>query len=177
LHKWKFNVSWFTRIVENLVVNIRFKSGFIGCYNKNIGIAPFERFYVGGDGLSNFALDGREIIGMRGYQDAAFSPTIDGYDVGAAIYHKFTTELRYPITLNPSATIFLLGFVEAGNSWLDKRQYSPFKLYKSAGFGVRIFLPMFGLLGFDWGYGFDEIPGKPGVNKSNFHISINSSID
>ncbi|MCL2167892.1 MAG: BamA/TamA family outer membrane protein [Lentimicrobiaceae bacterium] len=172
LHKWRFNISWFTRIVENLVVNVRFKSGFMGCYNKDIGISPFERFYLGGDGLSVYSYDGREVIGMRGYDDISLSPS-----AGAAIYHKFTTELRYPITLNPSATIFLLGFVEAGNSWIDKRTYSPFKLYKSAGFGVRIFLPMFGLLGFDWGYGFDEIPGNPGANKSHFHISINSSID
>jgi outer membrane protein insertion porin family len=172
MHKWKFNISWFTRIVENLVVNIRFKSGFMGCYNKDIGIAPFERFKLGGDGLSNWSYTGTEIIGMRGYGDVALSP-----DQGAAIFNKFTAELRYPITLNPSATIFLLGFVEAGNSWIDKRQYSPFKLYKSAGFGVRVFLPMFGLLGFDWGYGFDDISTKPGQNKSHFHISINSSID
>jgi outer membrane protein insertion porin family len=149
----------------------------MGCYNKKIGIAPFERFYMGGDGLSSFALDGREVIGMRGYDEYSLTPTINRSDVGAAIYNKFTTEIRYPITLNPSASIFLLGFVEAGNSWLDKRSYSPFKLYKSAGFGVRVFLPMFGLLGFDWGYGFDEVPGKPGKNKSHFHISINSSID
>jgi outer membrane protein insertion porin family len=177
LHKWKFNISWFTRLVENLVLNVRFKSGFIGCYNKNIGIAPFERFYLGGDGLSNYALDGREVIGMRGYDDASLTPFTLNEPVGGAIFNKFTAELRYPITLNPSATIYLLGFVEAGNCWLDKRQFSPFKLYKSAGVGVRVFLPMFGLLGFDWGYGFDPIPGLPGAHKGHFHISINSSID
>jgi len=176
-HKWKFNISWFTRLVDNLVVNVRFKSGFMGAYNKDIGISPFERFYLGGDGLGNYAMDGREIIGMRGYADAALTPHVFGNAIGAAIFNKFTAELRYPITLNPSATIFLLGFVEAGNSWLDKRQYSPFKLYKSAGVGIRIFLPMFGLLGFDWGYGFDEVPHRPGANKGHFHISINSSID
>jgi len=176
-HKWKFNISWFTRLVENLVVNIRFKSGFMGAYNSDIGISPFERFYLGGDGLGNYAMDGREIIGMRGYADESLTPHILGTPVGAAIFNKFTAELRYPITLNPSATIYLLGFVEAGNSWLDKRQYSPFKLYKSAGVGIRLFLPMFGLLGFDWGYGFDEVPHKPGANKGHFHISINSSID
>ncbi|MCL1851294.1 MAG: BamA/TamA family outer membrane protein [Bacteroidetes bacterium] len=172
LHKWKFNISWFTRIVENLVVNIRFKSGFMGCYNKAIGISPFERFYMGGDGLGNYSYIWSEMIPMRGYGDKDLSP-----QDGASIFNKFTAELRYPITLNPSATIYLLGFAEAGNSWIDKRAYSPFKFYKSAGFGVRIFLPMFGLLGFDWGYGFDEVPGKPGANKSHFHISINSSID
>ena len=177
LHKWKFNISWFTRIVENLVLNVRFKSGFMGCYNKKIGIAPFERFYLGGDGLTNYSYDGREVIGMRGYDNEALTPHVNLQPIGGAIFNKFTAEVRYPITLNPSATIFLLGFVEAGNTWLDKREYSPFKLYKSAGFGVRVFLPMFGLLGFDWGYGFDPIPGRPGLNKSKFHISINSSID
>jgi len=177
MHKWKFNISWFTRLVENLVANVRFKSGFMGCYNKTIGISPFERFYLGGDGLSNYALDGREVIGMRGYDDASLTPFFLGEPVGGAIFNKFTVELRYPITLNPSATIYLLGFAEAGNCWLDKRNFSPFKLYKSAGVGVRVFLPMFGLLGFDWGYGFDEIPGRPGAHKGHFHISINSSID
>ncbi|MDR2972338.1 MAG: BamA/TamA family outer membrane protein [Bacteroidales bacterium] len=177
MHKWKFNISWFTRIVENFVVNLRLKSGFMGCYNKKIGISPFERFYLGGDGLSNYALDGREVIGMRGYDDSSLTPFNFGEPIGGAIYNKFTAELRYPITLNPSATIYLLGFVEAGNCWLDKRQFSSFKLYKSAGVGVRVFLPMFGLLGFDWGYGFDEIPGRIGAHKGHFHISINSSID
>jgi len=177
MHKWKFNISWFTRIVENFVLNVRFKSGFMGCYNKHIGISPFERFYLGGDGLSNYALDGREVIGMRGYDDSSLTPLSLGEPIGGAIFNKFTAELRYPITLNPSATIFLLGFVEAGNCWLDKRSYSPFKLYKSAGVGVRVFLPMFGLLGFDWGYGFDKIPGAPNAHKGHFHISINSSID
>jgi outer membrane protein insertion porin family len=177
MHKWKFNISWFTRIVENLVVNVRFKSGFMGQYNKTIGLAPFERFYLGGDGLSNFSYDGREIIGMRGYDDWALTPHSGFSAIGGAIYHKFTAEVRYPITLNPSATIYLLGFAEAGNCWEDKRLYSPFKLYKSAGVGIRVYLPMFGLLGFDWGYGFDEIPYLPNANKSRFHISINSSID
>jgi len=177
MHKWKFNISWFTRLVENLVLNVRIKTGFMGCYNKQIGISPFERFYLGGDGLSNYALDGREVIGMRGYDDSSLTPYSYNSPIGGAIFSKLTAELRYPITLNPSATIYLLGFVEAGNSWLDKRQFSPFKLYKSAGVGVRVFLPMFGLLGFDWGYGFDQVPGLPNAHKSHFHISINSSID
>lgn len=176
-HKWKFNISWFAKIVENLVLNVRLKTGFIGCYNPKIGAPPFERFYLGGDGLSNYALDGREVIGMRGYDDSSLTPLLKGNEVGGTIYNKFTAELRYPITLNPSATIYLLTFVEAGKSWLDRRNYTPFNLYKSAGAGVRIYLPMFGLLGFDWGYGFDPIPGKPGASGSRFHISINQSID
>ncbi len=176
-HKWKFNISWFTKIVDNLVLNVRMKTGFMGSYNPNIGAPPFERFYLGGDGLSSYALDGREVIGMRGYDDSALTPLIDGNEYGGTIYNKFTAEIRYPITLNPSATIYLLAFAEAGKAWTDKRMYSPFNMYKSAGAGVRIYLPMFGLLGFDWGYGFDEVPGKPGVNGSRFHISINQSID
>ena len=177
LHKWKFSVSWFTKIVDNLVLNVRMKAGFIGWYNKQIGAPPFERFYLGGDGLSNWALDGREIIGMRGYDDQALTPKINGNEVGGTMYNKFTAELRYPISLNPSATIYILGFVEAGNCWLNKREYTPFNLYKSAGLGVRIYLPMFGLLGFDWGYGFDPVPGNSDAAGSRFHISINQSID
>ena len=176
-HKWKFNVSWFTKIVDNLVLNVRFKMGFMGCYSKKIGIAPFERFYLGGDGLSTFALDGRELIGMRGYDDSSLTPMQNGEEVGGAIFNKFTAELRYPVSLNPSATIYLLAFVEAGKAWLDKRQYNPFNMYKSAGVGVRIYLPMFGLLGFDWGYGFDPVDGVDGAHKGHFHISINQSID
>ncbi|MCQ2284324.1 MAG: BamA/TamA family outer membrane protein [Bacteroidales bacterium] len=177
-HKWKFNASWFTRIVDNLVLNVRLKMGFMGCYNKSIGVSPFGRFYLGGDGLSTYAYDGREIIGMRGYDDEVLSPYLDGTSTGASIYNKFTAELRYPISLNPSATVYVLAFAEAGKGWIDKREYNPFNLYKSAGLGVRVYLPMFGLLGFDWGYGFDEVPGRTkGPSGSKFHISINQSID
>lgn len=176
-HKWKFNASWFTRIVGNLVLNVRLKTGFMGAYNKDIGICPFGRFYIGGDGLSTYSYDGREIIGMRGYDDEVLSPYADGASLGAGIYHKFTAELRYPVTLNPSATVYVLAFAEAGKGWLDTRTYNPFNLYKSAGLGVRIFLPMFGLLGFDWGYGFDDVPGRKGASGHKFHISINQSID
>lgn len=177
-HKWKFNASWFTRIVDNLVLNVRLKMGFMGCYNQSIGITPFGRFYLGGDGMSTYAYDGREVIGMRGYSDEVLSPYMDGNSVGASMYNKFTAELRYPISLNPSATVYVLAFLEAGKGWIDKRQYNPFDLYKSAGVGVRVYLPMFGLLGFDWGYGFDQVPGhNAGDSGSHFHISINSSID
>jgi outer membrane protein insertion porin family len=172
-HKWKFNLSWFVKVVDNLVLNVRMKTGFMGTYNKKTGFSPFERFYLGGDGLSTMgSIDGREVIGMRGYDDMALSP-----ETGGVAYQKFTVELRYPITLNPSATIYLLGFVEAGNSWGSYKDYNPFNLYKSAGVGVRLHLPMFGLLGFDWGYGFDEVPGRSGANKGRFHISINQSLD
>ena len=177
-HKWKIHMSWFTRIVDNLVLNVRMKFGFMGCYNKTIGISPFGRFYLGGDGMSNWSYDGREVIGMRGYDDGVLSPNVNGSVVGAAFYQKFTAELRYPITLNPSATVYVLAFAEAGKGWLDNRKYNPFDMYKSAGLGVRVYLPMFGLLGFDWGYGFDPVPGLSSTAwGSHFHISINQSID
>lgn len=177
-HKWKFNVSWFTRIVDNLVLNVRLKMGFMGCYNQQIGISPFGRFYLGGDGMSNWSYDGREVIGMRGYEDEALSPNVNGKSIGASIFQKFTAELRYPITLNPSATVYLLAFAEAGKGWIDKHRYNPFDMYKSLGVGVRVYLPMFGLLGFDWGYGFDPVPGlSSSASGSHFHISINQSID
>jgi outer membrane protein insertion porin family len=177
-HKWKINMSWFTRIVDNLVLNVRMKFGFMGCYNNTIGIPPFGRFYLGGDGMSNWSYDGREVIGMRGYEDEVLSPNVNGSVVGASFFQKFTAELRYPITLNPSATVYVLAFAEAGKGWIDNRLYNPFDMYKSAGLGVRVYLPMFGLLGFDWGYGFDPVPGMPSnASGSHFHISINQSID
>lgn len=177
-HKWKFNVSYYLNIVDNLVLSVRAKFGYLGHYNSTLGDSPFERFYLGGSGLSSISIsDGREIIGMRGYVDESLTPTSNGSAIGGTIFQKFTFEIRYPISLNPSATIFLLSFVEAGNCWLNKETYKPFDLYRSAGFGVRINLPMFGMLGLDWGYGFDPVPGSTTSAGSQFHFSINQSID
>jgi outer membrane protein insertion porin family len=151
-HKWKFSSSWFTPLAgKKLILASKASFGFLGYYNKDIGQSPFERFYLGGDGLSGFSLDGREIIAHRGYDNQALSPS-----VGGTIYNKFTMELRYPVSLNPNATIYGMGFLEAGNSWSRFRDYNPFAVKRAAGFGLRIFLPMFGLLGLDWGYGFDR---------------------
>lgn len=177
-HKWKFNTSWYTRLAGNLILSTRTRFGFLGYYNKDVGFPPFERFYLGGDGLSGWEIDGREIIALRGYGNYALTPTgTDNQYIGANVYNKFTAELRYPISLNPMATIYGLVFVEGGNSWKDFKSYNPFDIKRSAGAGLRVFLPMFGLLGIDWGYGFDEIPGKPGENKGRFHFSIGQSID
>jgi len=179
-HKWTVNTSWFQTIVGNLVLSLRSGYGFLGLYNRDIGITPFERFYLGGDGLSghnNF--DGREIIAFRGYSNESMTPDFHlgrGKIQGATIYNKNTLEVRYPLSLNPSATIYVLGFVEAGNAWRNFGEFNPFDLKRSAGVGVRVFLPMFGLLGLDWGYGFDPIPGIPGANKGQFHFSINQSL-
>ena len=178
-HKWKFEATYFLEIAPKLVIMGRLKYGFLGSYNSDIGITPFERFYLGGDGLSGYNnLDGREIIGMRGYGNETLTPFYyRDKNVGGTVYAKYTLELRYPLSLNPSATIYALGFVEAGKSWLYHPEFNPFDLYRSAGFGMRVFLPMFGMLGLDWGYGFDEVPGLPGANGGQFHFSINQSID
>ncbi len=178
-NKWKFKGNFYTRLVGNLVLSTRTQFGFLFAYNKDIGVTSFERFYLGGDGLSgNNNLDGRELIGMRGYGNETITP---GYylntNIGGTIYSKYNLELRYPLSLSPSATIYALAFLEAGNSWINFANFNPFKVYRSAGFGMRVFLPMFGVLGLDWGYGFDPVPGIPGANKGQFHFSINQSID
>ncbi len=178
-HKWKFNATTYRQLFGNLVLSARVKYGFLGLYNQDIGITPFDRFYLGGDGLSGATnFDGREIIGMRGYANESLTP--DYYlnrNIGGTVFNKSTLELRYPLSLNPSATIYALTFVEAGNAWRDFSEFNPFALKRSAGVGVRVFLPMFGLLGLDWGYGFDDVLALPNANKGQFHFSINQSID
>ena len=178
-HKWKLNTSLYIETLPKLVLATRLKFGFLGYYNSDIGVTPFQRFYLGGDGLSGYNnLDGREIIGMRGYGNETITPFYyKDRNIGGNIYSKYTLELRYPLSLNPSATIYALTFVEAGNSWLGFDNFNPFDVKRSAGAGVRVFLPMFGILGLDWGYGFDEIPGIPDANGSQFHFSINQSLD
>ncbi len=148
-HKWRFNAEWYTTLVGNLVLKTSAKLGFLGFYNRDIGVSPFERFELGGDGLANFTFYGRDIISLRGYD--VLTP-----NDAAPIFNKYTMELRYPFSTNPSSTIYALAFVEGGNFWQSFRSYNPFDIKRSAGLGVRIFLPMFGLLGFDYGIGFDK---------------------
>lgn len=172
-HKWKFQTSWFSTLVGDLVLNTKAGFGYLGAYSKELGTSPFERFYLGGDGLSGFSLDGREIIKFRGYGNGDLSP-----NQGAAFITKYTAELRYPLTLNPSATIYGLVFGQAGNSWAKFSEGNPFQMNKSAGVGIRIFMPMFGLLGLDWGYRFDDIPGKTDPNShTEIHFSIGNNIN
>jgi len=176
-YKIKFKGAWYINLVEKLVLSPRVQFGFLGTYNQRLGVTPFERFYLGGDGLTGYNnMDGRELIGMRGYANNSLTP---GYPttIGGTVYTRYTFELRYPVSLNPNATIFALAFLEAGNDWLYWNNFNPFNVYRSAGVGVRVFLPMFGLLGLDWGYGIDPVPGVPGANGGQFHFSINSSID
>ncbi|MFZ4412504.1 MAG: outer membrane protein assembly factor BamA [Bacteroidales bacterium] len=176
-HKWKFKASWFFNLTGKWVLNTKARFGFLGYYNKDVGYPPFERFYLGGDGLSGYALDGRELIALRGYGNNTLTPRNGTNFTGGNAYDKFTVELRYPLSLNPNATIYGLAFAEGGNAWSSFKQFNPFNLYKSAGFGVRIFLPMFGMLGLDWGYGFDPVPGLSDAAGGQFHFSINQSID
>jgi len=176
-YKIKFKGAWYITLIGKLVLSPRIQIGYLGAYNSNLGVTPFERFYLGGDGLTGYNnMDGRELIGMRGYANNSLTP---GYPntIGGTVYTKNTFELRYPISLNPRATIYALAFLEAGNDWARWKDVNPFNLYRSVGMGIRVFLPMFGLLGLDWGYGLDAVPGVPGANGSQFHFSINSSID
>lgn len=159
-YKIKFKGDWYTTIYDKLVLRSNAEFGFMGAYNQNRGIVPFERFYLGGDGLANFSLDGREIIQLRGYQNQTLTPVnAYGEQIGGTIYNKFSVELRYPITLNRNASVYALSFAEAGASFDSFKNYNPFNMQRSAGFGVRVFMPMFGLLGIDFGYGFDAPPG------------------
>lgn len=166
-HKWKFNGDWFAELAKNFVLRSHMEFGILGFYNDDIGLPPFERFYVGGDGLQNFVIDGREIIGLRGYPNNSLSSNI-----GDPLYNKFIFELRYLISPNPQAQVFALAFAEGGDSYRNFETFNPFLLKRSLGGGVRIFMPMFGLLGIDFGYGFDPIPGAVNPSGWNTHFII-----
>ena len=167
-YKIKFNGTWYTRVFDDLILKTQADFGFIGAYNKDRGNIPFERFFLGGDGMVSYALDGRETIALRGYPNQSLS----GND-GSVIYNKFSLELRYPITLKPSASIYALTFLEAGNGYNSFREFDPFNSKRSAGLGVRIFMPAFGLLGIDFAYGFDNTnPNSTTPNGWETHFII-----
>ncbi len=182
--KYKFTAEWFTQLTNkraaegkearNLVLRTKIGFGFLSYYNPSVGFSPFERFYLGGSGLSGYQnFVAREIVGLRGYPDNSLSGS-----KGDPIVSRYTMELRFPITLNPQATIFILGFAEAGNTWPSFKTYNPFDVKRSAGFGLRVFLPMFGLLGVDYGWGFDPVPGNPGAGNGvgQFHFTIGGTL-
>lgn len=182
--KYKFTAEWYTQLTNkkagegkearNLVLRTKIGYGILGMYNKKVGISPFERYYMGGSGLSGYQnFVAREIIALRGYSDNSLSSTN-----GDPLCARYTMELRYPISLNPQATIFVLGFAEAGNTWAQYKDFNPFQVKRSAGFGLRVFLPMFGLLGLDYGWGFDNIPGNPGSGngKGQFHFTLGAQL-
>jgi outer membrane protein insertion porin family len=164
LYKVKIKGAWYNQLTKNLVLSTRFEYGFVGYYNKNIGYSPFEAFEVGGSGMMYYTF-GKDIIPLRGYKDGKLTPTN-----GAHLYSKYTVELRYPILLKQMATLYVLGFLEGGNAWHDLNEFNPFQLYRSAGVGARLFVPMLGLVGIDLGYGFDPLAGqtKPSGWQTHF---------
>lgn len=176
-HKWKFNSNWFFRIAGTklpLVLSAKIEAGYLGAYNKQLGVSPFERFFIGGSGLlgQTFGLDGRELIPLRGYEDGS----LNNQNAGYPIYNRIVMELRQPITLNQSAPVWVQFFAEAGNGFDDIRKYNPFNLKRALGAGVRVMLPMVGLLGLDWAYGFDKtLPTDESISGAQFHFIIGQS--
>ena len=177
-HKWKFTGKVFTPLTKDskLVLMTRAEFGYLGHYNK-YAKSPFESFYMGGDGMSSYSSYSTDYISMRGYEAGSLTPydAVTGRNLGY-VYNKYTLELRYPISLEQNATIWVLGFAEAGNCWADIKDFNPFDLKRSLGVGVRIFLPMFGLMGIDWGYGFDPINGSKNMSGSNFHFILGQEL-
>ena len=166
-YKVKFSGDWYTKIYKKFVLRTRAEFGFLGAYNQDRGVVPFERFFVGGDGLANFALDGREVIQLRGYPNNSLSS-----QNGGTVYNKYSMELRYPITMKQSAKIYAMSFLEAGTAFDNFKTFDPFKVQRAAGVGLRVFMPAFGLLGIDFAHGFDPIPGDTVKSGWQTHFII-----
>jgi outer membrane protein insertion porin family len=174
-HKWIFKGDYYYPLSRNekFVMNARVSFGYLGHFNNDIGPSPFEYFSVGGDGMTSYNFYGREVIPLRGYTNESLTPYKPNSSVKSGnVYSKLTFELRYPISLSTSATIYGLAFLESGKAWYTLKEFNPFKMNRSAGFGIRANLPMFGLLGVDWGYGFDAVPGDPEANKKRFSFTM-----
>ncbi|MCQ2176669.1 MAG: outer membrane protein assembly factor BamA [Bacteroidales bacterium] len=173
-NKWKFSGTTYTKLVGDLILMTRAQFGYLGYYNEKWGYSPFEGFLVGGDGMSGYSTYGNEVIALRGYENYSLTPyqqsayNSQGMAYAGNVYDKFTVELRYPVVLQPQSTIYALAFLEGGNCWSSIKEFNPFQIKRSAGVGVRIFLPMVGLLGVDWGYGFDDTKN----GGSQFHFVI-----
>jgi len=173
-HKWKFRGDFYTKIAGDLVLKAGAQFGYLGYYNRNWGYSPFEFFLVGGDGMTGYSTYGSDIVSLRGYSNYSLTPmkaskyNSSGYSYAGNVYDKFTVELRYPVIMQPQSTIFALLFLEGGNCWSDIREFNPFQIKRSAGVGVRVYLPVVGLLGIDWGYGFDDSTN----GKSQFHFVL-----
>ncbi len=173
-YKIKFKADWYTKSYGKFVLRTLTEFGFLGAYNQDRGLVPFERFYLGGDGMQNFSMDGRETIQLRGYPNNSLTPIdpASGDQLGATVYNKFSMEMRYPITLKAAASIYALAFLEAGSAYEGFKGYNPFQLKRSAGLGIRIFMPAFGLLGIDFAKGFDALPGFSQPNGWETHFII-----
>ncbi len=177
-HKWNFDGRYYLSLVGKLVLASRIHFGYIGVYTDKTEVGPFERFQLGGDGLTgqNFLL-GTDVIGLRGYPNNSITPTDPENNIdGGTFFNKYVLELRYPISLAQAATIYALTFVEGGNNWDRFSEFNPYNIKKSAGVGIRIFMPAFGLLGIDWAYGFDNVDGQLGNSGPQFHFSIGQQI-
>ena len=175
-HKWIFKSDYYFPLTPNdkLVLNASAAFGYLGYFNSDIGPSPFEYFYVGGDGMSGYSFYGRDVISLRGYTNGSLTPIDPNRNTPAGnVYSKITFEIRYPISLNPQATVYVLTFLESGRAWSRLSEFNPFAMNRAAGIGVRANLPMFGLLGIDWGYGFDPVPtGASNAKGSQFHFVI-----
>ena len=171
-HKWTFKSALYTKLVGDLVLKTSADFGYLGYYNKDLGYSPFEGFQLGGDGMSGYNTYGSDIIGLRGYPNYSLTP-IEGNAYAGRVYDKFTVELRHPVILQPQSTIYAMLFLEAGNCWKDIKDFNPFEVKRSAGVGLRVLLPIVGMLGIDWGYGFDPVPNEK-LNRggSQFHFVI-----
>ncbi len=171
-HKWTFKGTTYTQVVGDLVLKLSANFGYLGYYNKDLGYSPFEGYVLGGDGMSGYDTYGSDIVGLRGYPNNSITPIIDNAYAGH-VYDKFTVELRYPIILQPQSTIFGLVFLEGGNSWADIKDFNPFQIKRSVGVGLRVQLPIVGMLGIDWAWGFDPVPNQ-NLDKSGsqFHFVI-----
>ncbi len=169
-NKWTFKGAVYTKLVGDLVLMTRAQFGYLGYYNRNWGYSPFEGYMVGGDGMSGYNIYGSDIISLRGYENYSLTPTKNGAYSGN-VYDKFTVELRYPVVMEPSSTIYVLAFLEGGNCWSSIQEFNPFHIKRSAGVGARIYLPVVGMLGIDWGYGFDARS-----DKSQFHFVIGQQL-
>lgn len=171
-HKWTFKADLYTQLIGDLVLRTSANFGYLGYYNRDLGYSPFEGFILGGDGMSGYNTYGSEIIALRGYPNYSVTPVIDNAYAGN-VYDKFTIELRYPLVLQPQSTIYALAFLEGGNSWSDIKDFNPFSIKRSVGVGLRVMLPIVGMLGIDWGWGFDPVPTE-GLSRggSQFHFMI-----
>jgi outer membrane protein insertion porin family len=175
-HKWRFDAEWYAPIAGDLILKAEAKIGILGAYNKKVGVSPFERFQLGGDGINNqqFGFAGVDIISLRGYEVEDLEANIDretGQEVATPVFDKYTLELRYPLSTNPNSTIYVLAFAQGGNAWRTIKDFNPFELRRSVGIGVRVFLPMFGMLGFDYGIGFDK-EGRGLSELGDFNIVL-----
>lgn len=194
LYKWMLDAKFYIKLIgsekpdgRSLVLETKAHFGYIGAYNKDLGVGPFQRFVMGGDGLAggfNSFVLGQDIIGQRGYGNRLVTPpnyarqgASTGNQIeGGIVYNKFGLELRYPVVTGQTATIYGFAFTEAGNNWNNYQDFNPFNLYKAAGFGARIFMPAFGLIGLNWAYGFDQLPGAQNISGSQFHFTIGQQL-